>query len=175
MFVLALRIVRDLRAKLYKTMMKQEVGWFDTKGTGELVNRLSNDTYLVGMSLSQNLSNGLRSTVTILAGTSMMLYTSPELTVVSLGIVPPIAGLAIIYGRYIKKITQQLLDQYAEIMKIGEERLNNIKTVKIFCKEEHEKKLFDQELIGALNIGYKEVMARAVFYGLVKSINHTKY
>lgn len=68
----ALRIVRDIRAKLYRQMLNQETGWFDTKGTGELVNRLSTDTYLVGNSLSQNMSDGLRSLVMIVAGTSMM-------------------------------------------------------------------------------------------------------
>lgn len=75
---LALRIVKDLRSRLYRTMLNQEPGWYDTKGTGELINRLSNDTTLVGNSLSQNLSDGLRSIITICAGTSMMVYTSPQ-------------------------------------------------------------------------------------------------
>lgn len=59
-------------------MLNQEPSWYDTKGTGELINRLSNDTTLVGNSLSQNLSDGLRSMITIVAGTSMMVYTSPQ-------------------------------------------------------------------------------------------------
>lgn len=147
-------------------MINQEVGWFDTKGTGELINRLSNDTYIIGNSLSQNVSDGLRSTVTILAGTSIMFYTSPELTALSLGILPPIAGLAIIYGRFVKKITKELLDKYAEIMKIGEERLGNIKTVKMFSKESYENALFSQQLNDALKIGYRDVTARATFYGI---------
>lgn len=149
-------------------MINQEAGWFDTKGTGELVNRLSNDTYIIGNSFSQNLSDGLRSIVTICAGTSMMLYTSPELAIVSMGIVPCIAGLAIVYGRYVRSITRQILDKYAEIMKTGEERLNNIKTVKMFCKEEYENRLFDSQLVDALKLGYKDVLARATFYGLVR-------
>lgn len=49
-------------------MLNQEAAWYDTKGTGELVNRLSNDTTLVGNALSQNLSDGLRSIITIAAG-----------------------------------------------------------------------------------------------------------
>lgn len=147
-------------------MINQEVGWFDTKGTGELINRLSNDTYIIGNSLSQNLSDGLRSTVTIAAGTSIMFYTSPELTALSLGILPPIAGLAIIYGRFVKKITKQLLDKYAEIMKIAEERLGNVKTVKMFSKESYENALFSQHLCDALKIGYRDVSARATFYGM---------
>lgn len=169
--VAALRIIKEVRAKVYRTMINQEAGWFDTKGTGELVNRLSNDTYIIGNSFSQNLSDGLRSIVTICAGTSMMIYTSPELAMVSMGIVPCIAGLAIVYGRYVRSITRQILDKYAEIMKTGEERLNNIKTVKMFCKEEYENRLFDGQLIDALELGYKDVLARATFYGLVSETN----
>lgn len=50
----------------------QETSWFDAKGTGELINRLSNDTYFVGSSLSQNVSDGLRSLAMISVGTGMM-------------------------------------------------------------------------------------------------------
>lgn len=81
-------------------MLNQEAAWYDTKGTGELVNRLSNDTTLVGNSLSQNLSDGLRSIITIAAGTSMMVYTSPQLSLVAVCVVPFIGGLAILFGTY---------------------------------------------------------------------------
>lgn len=149
-------------------MINQEAGWFDTKGTGELINRLSTDTYVIGNSLSQNLSDGLRSILTICAGTSMMWYTSPELSVVSLCIIPCIAPMAIIYGRYVKTITKQVLDQYAEVMKTAEERLNNVKTVKMFCREDFENRKLSDQLVHALNLGYKDVLARAAFFGVVR-------
>lgn len=148
-------------------MLNQDAGWYDTKGTGELVNRLSNDTTLIGNALSQNLSDGLRAGVTIIGGTSMMIYTSSDLALFSICVVPCIAGLGIVYGRYVKKITKQLLDKFAAIMKIGEERLNNVRTVKLFCKEEQENRLFTAELDKALALGYKDILARASFYGLV--------
>lgn len=147
-------------------MLNQEPGWYDTKGTGELVNRLSNDTNLVGNSLSQNLSDGLRSIITIVGGTSMMIYTSPQLSLVAVCVVPFVGGLAILFGTYVKNITKMLLDKLAEVMRIGEERLNNVKTVKIFCKEEYENHLFTKELENALYLGYKDIYARAVFYGI---------
>lgn len=162
----ALRIVQNLRARLYRTMLHQESGWFDTKGTGELINRLSTDAYFVGNSLSQNLSDGLRSTVTIMAGAGMMIYTSPHLAAVGMAVVPCVAGMAIVYGRYVRNITKELLDKYAGIMKTGEERLGNIKTVKMFCKENQESLLFTNKLLDAMHLGYKEVLARASFYGL---------
>lgn len=147
-------------------MLGQEAGWFDQKGTGELVNRLSQDAYLVGNSLSQNLSDGLRSTVMVSAGVGMMINTSPHLALVGMCVVPAVAGMAVVYGRYVRNITRRLLDQYAGIMKTGEERLGNIKTVKMFCREEQESQLFLSQLYDALQLGYKEVQARAIFYGL---------
>ncbi|KAM7348104.1 ATP-binding cassette sub-family B member 10, mitochondrial [Cochliomyia hominivorax] len=161
----SLRIVQSLRSKLYRRMLNQEVGWFDKKGTGELVNRLATDTYLVGNSLSQNLSDGLRSTVMVLAGTTMMIYTSPQLALISTCVVPCVAGIAVIYGRYVRTITRQLLDKLADISKSAEERLGNIKTVKTFSKEEQECKTYNNLLTDALNLGYKEVLAKALFFG----------
>lgn len=147
-------------------MLNQESGWYDTKGTGELVNRLSNDTTLVGNSLSQNLSDGLRSIIVTGASTSMMIYTSPQLSLVACCVVPFVGGLAILFGTYVKNITKMLLDKLAEVMRIGEERLNNVKTVKMFCKEEHENRIFTKELENALYLGYKDIYARAAFYGI---------
>lgn len=147
-------------------MLSQEAGWFDTKGTGELVNRLSTDTFLVGNSLSQNLSDGMRSLVMISAGTGMMVFTSWQLSVVGMAVVPCVAGMAIVYGKYVRKITKQVLDKMAVVMKTGEERLGNVKTVKIFCKENQEKQLFLDHLSDALQLGYRETKAKAVFYGL---------
>lgn len=146
--------------------MTQECSWFDTKGTGELVNRLSADTYMVGNSLSQNLSDGLRSTAMILAGTGMMVYTSPSLALVGMGVVPCVAGGAVVYGRFLRNITREYMDKLAEVVKVGEERIGNVKTVKIFSRENFENKLFSNQLTSLLSIGYRETKARALFYGM---------
>lgn len=147
-------------------MLQQESAWFDTKGTGELINRLSTDAYKTGHSLSQNVSDGLRALVMILTGSGMMVYTSLNLSLVSLGIVPCVAAMAIVYGRYLRNITRQVLDQLAETMKVGEERLSNVKTVKMFCREPQEAVLFTSHLKRLLSLGYQETTAKAIFFGL---------
>jgi ATP-binding cassette subfamily B (MDR/TAP) protein 10 len=68
-----------LRERLFKSLMMQEMAFFDKNKTGELINRLSADTEIVGTSVSQNLSDGLRSTVQLAGGVGMMLYVSPTL------------------------------------------------------------------------------------------------
>lgn len=96
----------------------------------------------------------------------MMVYTSPSLAMVGMCVVPCVAGMAVVYGRYLRNITRELMDKLAEVMKVGEERIGNIKTVKIFSKENYENQLFSKELQDALAIGYRETKARAVFYGM---------
>lgn len=81
--------------------------------------------------------------------------------------VPCIAGVAIVYGRYVRKITRSLLDKLADISKSAEERLGNVKTVKTFSKEEEECKRYNNLLSDALNLGYKETLAKALFFGAV--------
>jgi len=66
------RIIRTLRAKLFSSIVQQEIAFFDANKAGELINRLSTDTTLVGQSVTMNISDGLRSVVQAMAGISMM-------------------------------------------------------------------------------------------------------
>lgn len=160
------RMTQALRTKVFNAIVKQEQGWFDRKSTGELINRLSADTQVVGQVLSQNISDGLRSTLMVFAGTSMMFYMSPKLALVSLGIVPPVAGLAVLYGKYVRNISRSLQDSLADATKVAEERISNMRTVKAFAQERREMERYKHSVTNILNLGYKETKARAIFYGM---------
>ncbi|XP_073505096.1 ATP-binding cassette sub-family B member 10, mitochondrial-like isoform X2 [Phyllobates terribilis] len=67
------RIVRGLRSSLFSSLLRQEVGFFDKTRTGELINRLSADTVVIGRSITENLSEGLRALAQASAGVGMML------------------------------------------------------------------------------------------------------
>lgn len=71
-FVSGQRITRNLRQKVFNSILSQEVAYFDKNKTGELVNRLSADTALVSQALTTNISDGLRSSVMVVSGISMM-------------------------------------------------------------------------------------------------------
>ena len=66
------RIVKRIRVSLFGSMVQQEIAFFDQTKTGELINRLSTDTTLVGRSLTNNVSDGLRSTAQAIGGIGMM-------------------------------------------------------------------------------------------------------
>jgi len=66
------RIIRSLRSQLFSSIVRQEIAFFDKNKTGELINRLSTDTTVVGQSVTMNISDGLRAVVQALGGISMM-------------------------------------------------------------------------------------------------------
>ncbi|XP_025050596.1 ATP-binding cassette sub-family B member 10, mitochondrial isoform X3 [Alligator sinensis] len=67
------RIVKQLRQNIFSSILKQEVAFFDKTSTGELINRLSSDTALLGRSVTENLSDGLRAGAQASVGVGMML------------------------------------------------------------------------------------------------------
>ena len=159
------RIVMRLRKRLFNSIVSQEMAFFDQNKTGELINRLSTDAEVVGLSISQNLSDGLRSTIQAAGGVGMMLYVSPYLGAIGLSVVPAVTVFAITFGRYIKRLSKQVQDVLAEATDVAEEKLSNIRTVRAFAQEEKEMAAYDASANKVMAMKLKEALAYGIFYG----------
>ncbi|XKL64962.1 hypothetical protein PGB90_005048 [Kerria lacca] len=160
------RITKSLRENVFKSILSQETAFFDKHRTGELINRLSADTAVVSQSVTMNISDGLRSGIMVLTGVSMMFYMSPKLAIVGLIVVPPVACLAILYGRFVRKITKSVQDTLADATNVAEERIGNIRTVKSFSQENSEIQRYVSKIESVLKLAKKECLARGIFYGM---------
>ncbi|XP_051920137.1 ATP-binding cassette sub-family B member 10, mitochondrial [Hippocampus zosterae] len=160
------QIVRNLRASVFSSILRQEVAFFDRNRTGELINRLSADTAVVGRSITDNLSDGLRATAQAVAGVSMMFYVSPSLASFMLLIVPPLAGVAVVYGRYLRSISKRTQDALAQATQLAEERISNMRTVRAFGKELSEVNTYTQKTDQVLTLARREAVLRAAFFGV---------
>ncbi|KAG7302029.1 hypothetical protein JYU34_013484 [Plutella xylostella] len=167
------RMTQTLRKQVYTAILRQETAWFGKNSTGELVNRLSADSQLVGKNLSQNVSDGLRSLFMVGAGTGMMFYMSPSLAMIGLCVVPPVSMLAVVYGRFVRSITRQLQDELARTSELAEEKISNIKTVKAFSKEQMEAESYGHRIEKLLQLAYKESLAVGSFYGMTGLAGNT--
>ncbi|XP_044202508.1 ATP-binding cassette sub-family B member 10, mitochondrial [Thunnus albacares] len=160
------QIVRNLRTSVFSSILRQEVAFFDKNRTGELINRLSADTAVVGRSVTDNLSDGLRAVAQAAAGVSMMFYVSPTLASFVLLIVPPVAVLAVVYGRYLRSISKRTQDALAQATQLAEERISNLRTVRAFGKELSEVNSYTQKADQVLSLARKEAVLRAGFFGV---------
>ncbi|XP_066472828.1 ATP-binding cassette sub-family B member 10, mitochondrial [Tiliqua scincoides] len=159
------RIVKQLRETMFSSLLKQEVAFFDKTSTGELINRLSSDTALLGRSVTENLSDGLRAGAQASFGIGMMFFISPKLATFVLSVVPPLAFIAVIYGRYLRKLTRITQDSLADATQLAEEKIGNLRTVRAFAQELNEMKKYRNKVDYVLQLATKESIARAGFFG----------
>ncbi|XP_006902133.1 PREDICTED: ATP-binding cassette sub-family B member 10, mitochondrial-like [Elephantulus edwardii] len=160
------RIVNQLRVSLFSSVLRQEVAFLDKTRTGELINRLSSDTALLGRSVTENLSDGLRAGAQASIGIGMMFIITQEFAFL-LRIVPPISILAVIYGRYLRKLTKVTQDSLAQATQLAEECIGNIRTVRAFGKESLEMNKYSVSVDHVMQLARREALARAGFFGAV--------
>ena len=74
------RGVRRVRERLYQRLLDQEIGFFDSSRTGELISRLGTDSATIQSLVAANVSMVFRHVITALGGIALLFVTSPRLT-----------------------------------------------------------------------------------------------
>ncbi|KAF8886029.1 P-loop containing nucleoside triphosphate hydrolase protein [Infundibulicybe gibba] len=158
------RIVARLRERTYSAAIRQEVEFVE-RGEGDVLSRLSVDTSIVGESVTQNLSDGLRAVVMSSVGLGAMFYLSPTLTMLMLTIVPPVSLGAFFYGRYLKQLSNKTQEAMGEMTKVASEALSALRTVQAFNANAQEEKKFHDRVNNVLALAKKEAFASGIFFG----------
>ncbi|CAE6443559.1 unnamed protein product [Rhizoctonia solani] len=160
------RIVARLRRATYASALRQDVEFLErSAGPGDVVSRLNADAYIVGDSLTGNLSDGVRAIVTATIGLSLMFYLSPTLTALMLAIVPPVSLGAFAYGRYLKRLSNRTQEGLGDMTKIANEALSAVRTVQAFTAASREEERFTAKVNHVQDLAIKEARAAAMFFG----------
>ena len=158
------RIVARLRSRLFKQTYVQNAEFFDANRVGDLISRLSSDTIIVGKSITQNLSDGLRAFVSGAAGFGLMAWVSLKLTGVLALLFPPVAIGAFFYGRAIRNLSRKIQKNVGTLTKIAEERLGNVRTSQAFAGEILEVHRYNTQVRKIFELGKRESLISATFF-----------
>ncbi|KAF2727815.1 hypothetical protein EJ04DRAFT_529126 [Polyplosphaeria fusca] len=159
------RIVARLRSQLYRKTFIQNAEFFDANRVGDLISRLGSDTIIVGKSITQNVSDGLRSIVSGCAGFAMMAWVSLKLTGILALVGPPVAIVAFVSGRALRNISRKIQKNLGTLTKIAEERLGNVRTSQAFAGEIQEAGRYNRQVKRIFALGKREAIVAASFYG----------
>lgn len=165
------RVVARLRSNLFRRTFIQDAEFFDANRVGDLISRLSSDTIIVGKSITQNLSDGLRATVSGVAGFGLMAYVSLQLSGILALLLPPIGLGAFVYGRAIRNLSRKIQKNLGTLTKIAEERLGNVKTSQSFAGEILEVNRYNKQVRKIFELGKKESLISATFFSSVSASN----
>ncbi|HVZ39552.1 MAG TPA: ABC transporter transmembrane domain-containing protein [Candidatus Kapabacteria bacterium] len=161
------RSLADVRHELYAKMLRLPMSFFHQTRVGEMTSRIATDVGQIQFAITTALSELIRQTVLLVGGIGLMAYISPRLTLVILAVVPVMVGLALTFGRMIRRSSRRLQDLYAKLNTIAEETFQGIAAVKAFTAEERESARYRGSLAELITIALRVARARGAFVAFI--------
>lgn len=157
-FLAAVRhgVVRDLRKALFDQVVDLPIGYFSEERKGDLIARLTNDVQEVNYSVMSSLELIFRDPVSIIISLAALFIISPELTLLSLVLMPLSAFVISRVSKSLKRTSAKVQKQFGELVNGIEESLTGMKIIKGFNAQG-----FIKEKFRSNNDRYNELNIRA--------------
>jgi ABC-type multidrug transport system fused ATPase/permease subunit len=160
------RLTVRLRQRVFDHLLRQEIGFFDSRSVGELTTRLWDDVTVIGRVVGEPLGAAGRFALVGVLGTVLLVYTSPALTLLLMLAVPPIAAAAWILGGRVKVLSASTQQAYAEAGTVAEESLGGIRTVRAFSQEPAARARYREKLSAAVETARRRILANSARSGV---------
>jgi len=129
------KTLRDVRSDAFSRLIHMPMDFFNQNKVGELTSRISADITQVQETLRTTIAEFFRQMVTIFGGIIILAFISWKLALIMLATVPVVAIVAVIFGRFIKRLSKEAQDESAKSNAVLEESLMGISNVKSFTNE----------------------------------------
>lgn len=164
------RGMADLRKDLYRKIISQPIAFFEQRRVGELTSRITADVEQLQSVFSITLAEFLRQVVTLVVGVGVLAYLTPRLSLIMLMTFPAIVILAVVFGRYIRKISKKRQDHLAEANTVVEETFQSFSIVKAFANEWYESIRYGKSVDEIVKISLKFARVRGLFFGFIITV-----
>jgi ATP-binding cassette subfamily B protein len=155
------RVVADLRADIYRRVIRMDPTFFEVTRTGEVLSRLTTDTTLVQSIAGVNLSITLRSTIQLLGALALLIATSPSLAGMILLLIPLVIAPLIVVGRKLRILSRESQDRVADTSGLAGETLNAIQTVQAFTLEQLHSERYGKAVEDSFAVAVRRTRVRA--------------
>lgn len=157
----------NLRNDIYQHLISLPMTFYSQRRVGELNSRMTADLTQIQSTLTTTIAEFLRQFILIIGGLTLLTYISPKLTLMMLAIVPVLAIFAVVFGRFIRKISRDVQDRVAESTTIIEETLQGISIVKSFTNEMFETLRFKRSVADIVEVAIKGGIYRGIFAAFI--------
>ena len=143
--IVELKLVKEIRDRLYIHIQTLSLGYFNRQHTGSITSIVMNDVEQLQIALAVVFQRLFVEPINILTFVALLFIISWKLALIAI-IIIPLAGIAIFsIGRSIRRKSRRTQAKIAEIMQILTETVTSIRIVKAFVNEKEEIKNFTRE------------------------------
>ena len=127
--------LRDIRNFAFKRLLYMSMDFYNKSKVGELTSRLSNDITQLQDTFRVTLAEFFRQFFVVFGGAVFLFFISWKLSLIMFATVPIMAVIAVLFGRFIRKLSKNAQDYTASANSVVEESLTGISNVKSFTQE----------------------------------------
>jgi ABC-type multidrug transport system fused ATPase/permease subunit len=153
----------DVRKALYQKLIALPIVFFEKSRVGELVSRLTNDVEKLYNTLYFILAEFIRQLIVLVGGVVLLMWMAPKLSGVMLATFPVIVIGAIIFGRWVRKLSKKRQDMLGETNTVLDETLQSIHAVKAFTNEAFELGRYGRANDQVVGVSMRYAKGRAIF------------
>lgn len=165
--VVSERSLADVRKAVYQKLVWLPLSFFDNRRVGELMSRITSDVGTLSEMFAFTMAELLRQFLTLIFGTIIIFYLAPKLTGFMLLTFPILVILALIFGKFIRKLSKSTQDRLAEANVIVEESLQSITVVKAFTNESYETGRYSNALMDVVRVAIRTARYRGLFISFI--------
>jgi ATP-binding cassette subfamily B protein len=130
------RIVAEKQVQLFKRLLLQGIGFFNTNESSDLLMRVTQSAQMARGVIDTIMTAFVRDLLTLLSLMAVMIYQQPMLSLVSLMVGPAsLYGVRLILAR-VRLVMAQEMEGLAEIIKVVQESSTGARVVKAFSLED---------------------------------------
>jgi ATP-binding cassette subfamily B (MDR/TAP) protein 1 len=137
---------KRIRENYLRSILRQDVAFFDNVGAGEVATRIQTDTHLVQQGVSEKVPMALSFVATFFTGFILAFARSWKLSLALSSIVPCIAIVGGLMNVFASKLKLAQLTHVAEGGSLAEEVISTIRTAQAFGTQKKLAKMYDKHI-----------------------------
>ena len=167
--IIGQQVMRDFRNKLYDHLQSMSLRFFTSTRTGEIQSRLSNDVGGVQAVVTNTATSIVSNLSTALSTIIAMLFISPLLTLISLGLLPLFLWITYKIGNVRRTTSKETQQSLASLSAMMQETLSvsGILLTKTFGRQKYAQERFEKENQNLTNLEVRQQMIGRWFFMLI--------
>lgn len=172
-------IIADIQRDVFAHFMTLDLKFFHTYPSGQLVSRVTNDVNVMRAAVSDSVIGIGNNLLTLIFLVGVMIWQDWKLTLIAVVVFPLASGLVVVLGRRLRKVSQSIQGETANLMGVLTQIFQGIRQVQAYGREDTEKEKAGRAVllvrnlnikavrIGSLSTPINEILVGLVVFGII--------